>query len=195
MTTRCSICRHPARADIDAALAGGTAVSTVARQYQIHRSSVDRHKNTHLVAALARVVDRDNDLSKDAILNKAAQLYGYCEALLERAEDIVRRHPNRPRAITTTSAVIRETRATLTMVADTIAATTADDTEPQPQPIDLRERIVSELRKQKIIWELADGTVEYSEPCPNCGYRPTPTGPLRHPEDLHPQAPPQQPAP
>jgi hypothetical protein len=81
------------------------------------------------------------------------------------------------------------------MVADTITATTPASAASNPQPIDLGERIVERLRSMKIIWVLENGTVEYSEPCANCGYRTPPTGPLRHPEDLQARTPLEQPAP
>jgi hypothetical protein len=155
VSTRCSICRHLARADIDAALAGGMSASQVARDFGVHRSSVVRHQHTHLVVALARVIDRDNNMSKAAILDNASQLYGYCEALLDRAEEIVQRHPERPRAIIATAAVIREARATLAMVANTIAATTPTHataaTEPGQRPGDLSARIAQRLRHENIM--------------------------------------------
>jgi len=180
VTTRCSICRHPARVDIDVALTGGATIASVAREFGVHRSSVSRHAHAHLATALARVIDHGDDVSVAAIVDRATQLYGYCEALLDTAEAVVRRHPDRARAIMVTSAVIRETRATLVMVADTITATAGVvATESPPESDGLHRRMVERLRKTKVLWALADGTVEYSEPCAHCGYRTPPSGPLR----------------
>ncbi len=185
MTTRCSVCRHPARADIDAALTGGATASQVAREFGVHRSSVVRHTQSHVAAALARVVERSDDVPAHAIVRKATQLYDYCEALLDRAEALVQHRHSQARAITVTAGVIRETRATLVTVGRMIAET--DPTGPPvAEPVDFDRTLEASLREMNLAWELADGTLEYSQPCRKCGYRPPPSGPLRTRDD-HPR--------
>jgi hypothetical protein len=175
--TRCSICRHEARVDIDAALTRATPISTVARDFGVGRSSLTRHAQAHLAVALARVVQPDDP--RTAVLHKASELHQYCRSLLARAEAMVLRHPDRPRSITATSAVIRETRQTLMMVAERIADAGRAPTEPQPEPFDLEGSMLRHLLEDNAVWELADGTIEYAPPCPHCRHRNPPSGPLR----------------
>jgi hypothetical protein len=185
MTTRCSICRHPARVDIDTALASGITHSQLARDFHVHRSSVARHAQAHLSTALARVAERGDDAPAEAIIQRATQLYRYCEVLLDRAESLVQRQPGRARAITVAAAVIREARATLVMVANTISQASANLASPEElaEPVDLYPRMVAVLRAKNQLWELEDGTLEYSAPCRQCGYRPPPSGALRDPNE------------
>lgn len=49
MGKTCSICRHPARAAIDRALASGTSASELARRYKVSVYSMRAHRENHLV--------------------------------------------------------------------------------------------------------------------------------------------------
>jgi hypothetical protein len=54
MPRLCTICTHPARAAIDDGLEAGQSLRDVAGQYLLSKSSLDRHKVSHLPAHLAR---------------------------------------------------------------------------------------------------------------------------------------------
>jgi len=54
MPMTCSICKHPARPEIDAALVAGTAVRDIAGQHDLGKSSVDRHASKCLPAGLVK---------------------------------------------------------------------------------------------------------------------------------------------
>ena len=55
MTQRCKACSHPERAAIDAALVTGTGtVRDIAGQHGLSPSSLDRHRQAHIPAALAQ---------------------------------------------------------------------------------------------------------------------------------------------
>jgi hypothetical protein len=50
MPRLCTICTHPARAVIDDGLIAGHSLRTVSGQYGLSKSSIDRHKGSHLPA-------------------------------------------------------------------------------------------------------------------------------------------------
>jgi hypothetical protein len=50
----CTICTHPARAAIDDGLDAGQSLRDVASRYALSKSAIDRHRGSHLPAALAR---------------------------------------------------------------------------------------------------------------------------------------------
>lgn len=52
MAQQCSVCTHPERVAIDAALAGGTSTRDVAGRYGTSKSAVDRHRQ-HMPSLVA----------------------------------------------------------------------------------------------------------------------------------------------
>ena len=63
---RCTICNHPARPQIDLAIATGVAKRAIAERFQVSRDAVWRHAQAHLTAemraALAtKLLQRDGD--------------------------------------------------------------------------------------------------------------------------------------
>src|SRR6266536_1533606 len=50
----CTICTHPARVTIDDGLLAGQSVRAISGQYGLSKSAVDRHKGSHVPAALAQ---------------------------------------------------------------------------------------------------------------------------------------------
>src|SRR5919108_4090225 len=50
----CTICTHPARAAIDDGLKAGQPLRAVAGQFSLSKSALDRHRGSHLPAALAQ---------------------------------------------------------------------------------------------------------------------------------------------
>jgi hypothetical protein len=53
MPRLCTICTHPARATIDDGLVTGQSLRALSAEYGVSKSAVDRHKESHLPAALA----------------------------------------------------------------------------------------------------------------------------------------------
>jgi hypothetical protein len=54
MPRLCTICTHPARATIDDGLVTGQSVRAISAEYGVSKSAVDRHKDSHLPAALTQ---------------------------------------------------------------------------------------------------------------------------------------------
>ena len=79
---RCTICNHPARPQIDLAIATGVAKRAIAERFQVSRDAVWRHGQTHLTAemraALAtKLLQREGD-TRRILLEEGA---GVSEAL------------------------------------------------------------------------------------------------------------------
>src|SRR5436305_14561749 len=59
---RCTICNHPARPQIDLAIATGFSKRALAERFQVSRDAVWRHAQAHLTAEMrAARADRDPD--------------------------------------------------------------------------------------------------------------------------------------
>jgi hypothetical protein len=54
MPRTCSVCSHPARQAIDQGLVAGQSLRAVSGQYRLSKSSIDRHKISHVPATLVR---------------------------------------------------------------------------------------------------------------------------------------------
>jgi hypothetical protein len=48
MSRTCTVCRHPDRNDIDAALRAGTPYRDIARRFQLSKDAISRHRGNHL---------------------------------------------------------------------------------------------------------------------------------------------------
>ena len=98
---RCGGCQHPRRADLDAALAGGTSLRKVAAQFGISTTAVHRHKHAHLPQTLVRVVPASVTPGKvgtsvhtfaapatsEDVLTSLQRLYRVCSDALEVAAE------------------------------------------------------------------------------------------------------------
>jgi hypothetical protein len=87
MSSRCSICRHPQRDSIDVSvLRNGTRFT--ARQFQVSRPSLDRHKR-HLPQTIAADQAREVAASSDGatlLLSRLEGLIRCCENALSQAQ-------------------------------------------------------------------------------------------------------------
>jgi hypothetical protein len=82
----CTVCGHPERAAIDAAVVAGASYRTIAHQFAVSRDALMRHKADHLLAELVKAqhaeeVSRATDLLALAMERDAKAL-----ALLAKAE-------------------------------------------------------------------------------------------------------------
>jgi len=82
----CTICTHPERDAIDAALASGTAYSVVARQFEVGPESVRRHHGAHLSPALAAMEAAQQETDSATALDRVTRLIGRVERVLDAAE-------------------------------------------------------------------------------------------------------------
>src|SRR4051812_2280110 len=94
MPQPCTICRHPERGAIDAALVAGTPNRRIAAQYATARAPVTeqalrRHRASHVAATLAAAAAEqaaDELLRGTDLLEQLRTLAARAEGILERAE-------------------------------------------------------------------------------------------------------------
>ena len=88
--TKCSVCHHAKRAEIDDALVAGMGTRTLATQYpDLTRSSLERHSRNHVRARMAAVLTAraDEDMAySGSLVDKAAELREKALELLSKAE-------------------------------------------------------------------------------------------------------------
>lgn len=85
-TARCTVCNHEQRADIDAALAGGTSDAEIGRRFGPSKDAVRRHRLAHLSAAL-KAVQQDRETAGAArAVDRIEDLYGKASRVLDAAE-------------------------------------------------------------------------------------------------------------
>ncbi len=82
MPPRCTCCDHPRRADLDADLLAGRALSYVARTYAVSPSAAHRHKRRHLSGPVAAAMRAREEAS--------ASYYSSLAAKVEEAQRLAR---------------------------------------------------------------------------------------------------------
>lgn len=85
--SRCSVCRHPDREELDKALVlKRMSQSEVARRVGVDRSTVSRHVKNHVMPALARgVLMETKDVAIGSLTEAFDRNYAESQALYERA--------------------------------------------------------------------------------------------------------------
>ncbi len=90
---QCTVCNHPQRHLIDAVLASGSVSRrTVANQYGLNDSAVQRHKTAHLSQRMVKAVERKavkaDDVFMDSILNGIASAKTGVDFGMSKADEV-----------------------------------------------------------------------------------------------------------
>ena len=86
MPPTCTVCRHPERAVVEAALLRGEPLRDIAGQFSIGKSAVARHKADHLPAAMVKAHAAAAVADADDLLRQAGALRSKAISLLMKAE-------------------------------------------------------------------------------------------------------------
>jgi len=86
MPQPCKVCRHPARQDIDAALAEGVALREIQAHHGVSIDSLRRHAENHLPRTLVQAQAVAEAVAGDTLLDKITTLEGEARQLKDRAE-------------------------------------------------------------------------------------------------------------
>lgn len=86
MARPCSVCRHPDRDAINAALVDGTPNRRVATQHGVSEAAVRRHRADHLPAALIGAHDAEEVAHADSLLDQLAVLQADARRIQGKAE-------------------------------------------------------------------------------------------------------------
>jgi hypothetical protein len=82
----CSVCRSEVRDEVDIALAQQLPIRDIARQSQLHRASVWRHKQTHFPEAIASATQARTALRGDVLVTEALGVLDKAASILKDAE-------------------------------------------------------------------------------------------------------------
>ncbi len=88
MARACSICSHPLRADVDVAISEpGALIARVASDFAVSPDALKRHRQNHLLPAVAAELASDPELSHIDLLKEMRTLYHRMNLHLERVEE------------------------------------------------------------------------------------------------------------
>ena len=87
MGRKCSVCEHPNKDAIEAALVAGSSYRDISGQFGASRGGIARHAKNHLIPALAKARQAEEVASADQFLAQVRDLHARTLAILERAED------------------------------------------------------------------------------------------------------------
>jgi len=84
MSRACSVCGHPERSAIDAALVAGTPYRSIAKQFALSEAAMQRHK-AHIPAAIAKSQEAREEAQALDVVKQLAAINGVMWAILEDA--------------------------------------------------------------------------------------------------------------
>ncbi len=85
MPRQCTICTHPERDAIDAALIAQQSLRDIARQYRVSKDALARHRE-HLAGALVQAKEVEDVTHADDLLAQVRDLQSRALAILDTAE-------------------------------------------------------------------------------------------------------------
>ena len=101
MAQKCSVCAHPLRDDVDAAIVAGESYRDIARRFEgLSKSAGDRHALSHVPARLARAAAVAEDIS-------AARLMGELRSLGETTREVLAEARSEGNHVAALSAIAR----------------------------------------------------------------------------------------
>ena len=85
MTRRCTVCDHPQRDEIDMQLVCGGSYRDIAGQFNLSKTAVSRHKESHIPAALVEAQDAGEVAQADDLLAQVKALQAEAQSILGEA--------------------------------------------------------------------------------------------------------------
>ena len=85
MSRNCTICCHPGRDEIDYKLVHNGTIRSIAAQYKLSSTSVQRHRKDHLPQALSKAQEAIEILHGDSLLEQLRNLSTETYAILKEA--------------------------------------------------------------------------------------------------------------
>ena len=86
MPRKCSICTHPDRGEIEAAILNGTSFRNITKRYGMSIGAISRHQNDHMNNAIAEVAKETRRMSAESLLDQIQSAFDRIEAITRRAE-------------------------------------------------------------------------------------------------------------
>ncbi len=85
MPNTCSLCKHPSREEIDAALLGVESLRKIAARWAVSKSALLRHKAAHLPAAIVKAAAAKEEISGGKLLDRLTTLNRETTSILREA--------------------------------------------------------------------------------------------------------------
>ena len=108
MPRTCTCCTHPERAAIDAALLANAPLRDIARQFNVSKDALQRHRE-HIPATLAKAQEAREVANADDLLGQVKSLQARAMGILATAESTLN--------LRTALAAIREARGCIELLA------------------------------------------------------------------------------
>ena len=146
MPRKCSICSHPDRKEIDAALVNRASLRNIAKQFGSSAAALHRHKRDHLPAVLAKAQEAAEVVRGDDLLAQVAELQRKALSILSTAE--------RAGNLSAANGAIREARSCIELQAKMLATVLALEQREEPRQMTTaeieseRERLRLELHRR-----------------------------------------------
>jgi hypothetical protein len=126
MPRTCTVCAHPQRAEVEAAvLEGRDSFRGIARRFAVSPDAIERHAKAHLPAALVKGAEAQEVARGDGLLAAVERLQGRAGLLLTAAERVVNRAERSRngelvlKGVSGAAAAVRELRSLLGLLAET----------------------------------------------------------------------------
>jgi hypothetical protein len=85
MSRTCTVCKHPSRDAINAAILGTDSLRTIAARWSVSKTALLRHKADHLPAAVVKAAAAEEVISGGRLLDRLAALNQETAAILREA--------------------------------------------------------------------------------------------------------------
>ena len=82
----CTICTHPERETIDAAIVGGEPYRSITERFSVSTGAIARHKSDHIPATLAQATEAQEIAHAGDLLAQVRDLHSRALAILGKAE-------------------------------------------------------------------------------------------------------------
>jgi hypothetical protein len=87
MVLKCSVCKHPKRAEIDRLLLSGEGTNrSIAKDYGLNHNAVQRHRSRHIAPALVKAKEHREIIEANSVMGDVQMLRTRAIALLDQAE-------------------------------------------------------------------------------------------------------------
>jgi hypothetical protein len=135
MPNPCKCCVHPERNRLNKAILDGQSANSLAAEYGMSRSAIQRHQRLHLKVSAVATHEARNAAT---IVGYAYDLYQRAGKVLDRAEALLDGSDAGPRAVMAAAGSLREVRQSIELLARLVTTEAESDDLSRNVELDLR---------------------------------------------------------
>ena len=87
MPRKCSVCTNPHKDEIDEAIIAGEPIRDIARQFDINKSAISRHKQKHLPSTIVNAKKGEDIVKATNLVEEISRLKSKAENIAKKAEE------------------------------------------------------------------------------------------------------------